>query len=91
MEVNNADTADTLQAVVAISDGFALSDSDCQTTYNMLRNFMEINMAFVFGIFPNGEDRIFKDNLGNYVYNYSFGDSIYLFQKNGRTNLYRYS
>lgn len=86
-----ADTAEALQAVIVISDGFELGEEDCQITYTMLKNFMEVNMAFVFGIFPNGEDRIFKDNLGNYVYNYSFGDSIYLFQKNGRTNLYRYS
>ena len=88
MDINNADSAETLQAVVVISDGFDLSDSDCQTTYTMLKNFMEINMAFVFGIFPNGEDRVFRDMLGNYLYSYSFNDSVYLFNKTGRTNIY---
>lgn len=85
MEVNLADTADALQAVIVISDGFELGEEDCQTVYTMLKNFMDVNMAFVFGIFPNGEDKIFKDILSNYVYNYSFEDAAYLFnQENGQ-------
>ena len=80
-----ADTAEALQAVIVISDGFELGDEDCQIAYTMLKNFMEVNMAFVFGIFPNGEDKIFNDILSNYVYNYSFEDAVYLFnQENGQ-------
>ena len=55
-----ADTAEALQAVIVISDGFELGEEDCQITYTMLKNFMEVNMAFVFGIFPNGEEKIFN-------------------------------
>lgn len=84
MGVNMADSSETLQAIIVISDGFDLEYSDCQTTYTMLKNFMEVNMAFVFGIFPNGENKIFKDLLSNYVFNYSFSDSIYLVKLYGQ-------
>lgn len=80
-----ADTAEALQAVIVISDGFELGEEDCQITYTMLKNFMEVNMAFVFGIFPNGEEKIFKNILNNYVYTYSFEDAKYLFNtQNGQ-------
>ena len=87
MDVNLATESDILQSVVIISDGFNLSDEDCQKTYTMLKNFTEINMAFVFGIFPNGtDDRFFKNGLEYYSYNYSFNYSIYLFN-NSRSNI----
>ena len=80
MEVYPASEADTLQAVVVISDGFNISEKDLNSSNAMLKGFMENNMAFVFGIFSNEG----VDILGNQVEkNISFSEAAYLFSKEG--------
>lgn len=80
MEVYPASEADTLQAVVVISDGFNITEEDLNSSNAMLQGFMEKNMAFVFGIFSNEG----LDILGNQIEkNISFSEATYLFNKEG--------
>ena len=80
MEVYPASEADTLQAVVVISDGFNISEKDLNSSNAMLKGFMENNMAFVFGIFSNEGVDILGNQVEKKIF---FSEAAYLFSKEG--------